>query len=199
MKVRTFENKEQWLEARKGLITGTKAGKLFSKRDKKPLQGYYELIAERIALPPTEENAMDRGVRLEDEAIRRFEKETKKKVDGSLVTWHRDDDEEIAISPDGFIGETEAVEVKCLDSANHIKAFLTKAVPSEYEAQTLQYFVVNEDLKSLWFVFYDPRMPKDIFWFEIKRGEVQKKVAEYLEFERKALEEIRKIEKQLTF
>ena len=35
------------------------------KRDKKPLKGFYELIAEQVAIPADGENAMDRGKRLE--------------------------------------------------------------------------------------------------------------------------------------
>jgi len=182
-----------------GRITGSKLGKLFSKRDKKPLSGYYELIAERVALPPSDENPMDRGHRLEEEAIARFSEETGKQVDASLVTWHRDDDENICISPDGFIGEAEAVEVKCLASAKHIEAWLTKEIPSDYEMQVLQYFIVNEKLETLYFVFYDPRMPKDLFHHTVSRESVQSKVDEYLELERKTLEEIKKIEEELTF
>ena len=72
-------------------------------------------------------------------------------------TGSRDDDENIAVSPDGFIGTTEAVECKCLSSARHIEALLTRAIPSEYEYQVLQYFIVNDKLEMLNFVCYDPR------------------------------------------
>jgi predicted phage-related endonuclease len=142
---------------------------------------------------------MDRGKRLEDEAIERFVKETGKKVNTDLVLWMRDDDENIAISPDGAIGKTAAVECKCLSSARHIEAWLTKAIPDEYEYQVLQYFIVNDSLKTLYFVFYDPRMPKDFFYFEVKRKDVQERVDAYIELERNVLAEIAEIEQQLTF
>src|SRR3990167_6790649 len=199
MKIQTFNNEIEWLEARKGKITGSRLGLLFSKRDKKPLKPFYEIIAERVAIPADGENAMDRGKRLEIEALERFEEETKKKVNKDLVLWTRDDDDGIAISPDGFIGKTEAVEVKCLNSASHIEAFLTKKIPSEYEYQILQYFIVNDDLKILYFVFYDPRMPKDFFFYEVNRKNVAEKIEEYLEMEKEALKQIKEIEKQLTF
>lgn len=199
MITKKYNNEEEWLDARRGLITGSKLGKMFSKRDQKPLSGYYELIAERIALPASEENAMYRGKRLEESAIDRFVQLTGKEVNTDLVMWHRDDDQNIALSPDGFIGEIEAVEVKCLNSAKHIEAWLTGEIPSEYEFQVLQYFIVNEKLEKLYFVFYDPRIPKDIFWHEVIRSSVQSKVETYLELERKTLEEIKKIEEQLTF
>jgi len=199
MKIITFENEQEWLDARMGKITGTRLGNLLSKRDKKPLKGYYELIAERVAIPADNENVMDRGHRLEDEAIERFAEETGKKVNTDLVIWQREDEENIALSPDGFIGQTEAVEVKCLNSASHIEAYLTKEIPKEYEHQVLQYFIVNDKLKKLYFVFYDPRMPKDFFYLQVIRADIKEQIDEYLEIEKRVLQEIKEIERQLTF
>lgn len=198
-KILKFETVEEWLDARKGKITGTRLGTMFSKRDKKPLKGFYELIAERVAIPADGENVMDRGKRLETEAIERFEAETGKVVNKDLVLWTREDDENIAVSPDGFIGDTEAVEVKCLNSASHIEAYLTGEIPCEYEYQVLQYFIVNENLKTLNFCFYDPRMPKDFFWHKVERADVAEKITEYLEMEREAIKKIKEIEDKLTF
>jgi len=122
--------------------------------------------------------------------------ETGKKVNTDLVLWCRDDDENIAVSPDGTIGKTEAVEVKCLSSARYIEAWLTKEIPDEYEYQVLQYFIVNNKLKTLYFVFYDPRMPKDLFYLEVRLMAVQEQVDEYIELERRVLAEIAQIEQQ---
>lgn len=200
MKILNFQNNEQaWLEARKGRITGTRLKDLINKRGMKPKIGFYEIIAERIALPPDEENRMDRGKRLEEEAMERFAEETKKKINTELVIWQREDEENIAVSPDGFIGKTEAVEAKCLSSARHLEAFLTQQIPDEFEYQVLQYFVVNDLLQKLYFVFYDPRMPKDLFWLEVKRKDVEEKIKECLEIEREVLKQVSEIEKQLTF
>lgn len=199
MTITKYENEQDWLDARRGRITGTRLGSLFSKRDKKPLKGYYELIAERVALPPTGENVMDRGHRLEVDALERFEQETGKKVNKDLVIISRDDNDAIAYSPDGYIGKTETVEVKCLNSASHIEAWLTKQIPKEYDEQVVQPFIVNDKLKKLYFVFYDPRMPKDFFYFEVDRASVEEKVKEYFELEKQVLLEVAQIENQLTF
>jgi len=199
MKIIKFTNEEDWLEARRGKITGTRLKDLINKRGGKPKIGYYELIAERVAIPATDEMAMDRGKRLEDEAIERFTKEIGKKVNSDLVMWQRDDNPDIAISPDGFMGKTEAVEVKCLSSAKHIEAILTNEIPSDYKPQVYQYFIVNDKLKTLYFVFYDPRMPKDFFYLTINRADIKEEVEEYLELERNILEDISKIEDELTF
>ncbi len=187
------------MAARRGKVTGTRLGDLIPKRGGGYKIGYYELIAERIALPATEEAAMDRGHRLEEEALDRFATETGKTVDKDLAMWVREDNEDIAISPDGIIGETEAVEVKCLASSRHLEAFMTRSIPGEYDEQVLQYFIVNDKLEALHFVFYDPRMPKDFFFFTRTRAEVAEKVSEYLEMERRVLAEIKELENKLTF
>ena len=199
MKIIKFDNEDKWLEARRGHITGTKAKDLVSKKKTTPKIGFYEIIVERIAIPATRERPMERGKRLEDIAIKVFSEKTGKKVNTDLVIWERDDNRDIAISPDGYIGKTEAVEVKCLSSARHIEAWLIKKIPTEYEYQALQYFVVNDSLRKLYFVFYDPRLPIDIFWIEILRSNIKDRVKDMLETEREAIKKIREIENQLTF
>ena len=66
-------------------ITGTRLKDLVVKRGTGRKIGFYELIAERIAIPPSGENVMDRGKRLEDEAVERFAKETDLEVENELV------------------------------------------------------------------------------------------------------------------
>jgi hypothetical protein len=80
--------------------------------------------------------------------------------------------------------------VKCLSSARHIEAWLTQEIPEEYEYQVTQYFIVNDKLKTLYFVFYDPGMPKDLFWLTIHRKDVQENVEAYLSIRRNVLEQI---------
>lgn len=199
MKTKTFENKEDWFDARKGKITGSRLKDIIVKRGTGEKIGYYEIIAERIAQNPDGENPMDRGTRLEEEAIELFAEKTGKKVNTDLVIWERDDNASIAISPDGFISDTEAVEVKCLSSARHVEAYLTQKVPDEYEYQVLQYFIVNEKLEKLYFVFYDNRMPEKLqmFYLEIERN--QEEVETYLELQKQKLEQIEDIITKLTF
>jgi len=199
MKIQKFSDEKEWLDARLGKITGTRLKDLINKRGGSPKIGFYELIAERICIPASDEGAMDRGKRLEDGAVERFSEMTGKKVDNELVIWTRDDDENIAVSPDGSIGKTEAVEVKCLSSARHIEAWLTKEIPSEYEFQVLQYFIVNDKLKKLYFIFFDPRMPKDLFWIEVDRKDKEEQITEYLKLEEEVLAKVAEIEKQIVF
>ena len=200
MKIIKFDNSDEWLESRRGKITGTKLKDILPKqRGNGYRTGFYQLIAERIAVPPDQENVMDRGKRLEEYAIEEFEKRTGKTVNKDLVLWVRDDDERIAVSPDGYIGKTEAVEVKCLASARYIETYLKQKIPVEYQTQVIQYFIVNDKLKKLYFVMYDPRMPKPIFWIEVKREDIQDKVDEYFQLEKKVLEKIGEVEDKFTF
>ena len=201
MIVKTFEDKEAWLEARKGRITGSRLKDIVVKRGTGEKIGYYEIIAERIAEQPDEEDPKERGIRLEIEGIRELEKRINKTIDTSLVIWERNDNKNIAISPDGFIGEKEAVEIKCLASSLHLEAYLTNKVPSEHEFQKLQYFIVNEKLETLYFGMYDPRMPEKVkfFYFTIKREEVQEDIDIYLEYQKQKLKEIDEIVNKLTF
>jgi predicted phage-related endonuclease len=201
MKITKYEDQEAWESARAGRITGTRAKDVAPKlRGTGERAGFYEIISERVAVPPSGENVMDRGKRLEEEAIERFAKLTGKKVNTDLVIWEREDEPDIAVSVDGYVeGKkiTEGIEAKCLSSAKHIEAYLAQEVPTEYEWQVLQYFVVNDDLQKLYMVFYDPRMPRDLFYLTIERDD--ERVKESLEMQREALHRIREIEDTLTF
>lgn len=204
MQTLKFEDREDWLLARRGKITGSRLKDIISKRagsGKK--KGYYELIAERIAIEDISERPMDRGTRLEDIAIARFTEETGKEVDTTLVLWTRDDNNNIAVSPDGVVKgskNSEACEVKCLNSASHVEALLTHEIPSEYEDQVLQYFIVNDKLKKIYFIFYDPRLTvKDFFFMEITRESLGEKIDEFREYQIGVLAEVEKIVSELTF
>jgi len=198
MKTISFADEKTWLEFRRGKITGTRLKDLVAKRSTKPKIGFYEIIAESVAIP-VNENMMLRGKELEEFAIKEFAKKTKKEVSNDLVIWQREDNEKIAISPDGVISKTEAVEVKCLGHARHLEALLTQVIPNEYHYQVLQYFVVNDDLEKLYFVFYDPQVTKDLFWIEVTREELGDEIKECLELEVETLKKIDEITNKLTF
>lgn len=198
--IEKFDDREEWLKARNGKITGSKLKDLIVKRGTGEKKGFYQLIADRIAIAPDDENPMDRGTRLEEEAIDRFVKETGKKVNTDLVIFSRKDNPNIAFSPDAYIGETECVEAKCLSSASHLEAYITQKVPNEYVDQIIQPFIVNDNLKKLYMVFYDPRIPaKDFFFLTINREDYTNEIVEYLEYEKQKLELVENWVLELTF
>jgi hypothetical protein len=211
MKKVVFQNQEQWLKDRKGKITGSRLKDIVVKKGTGEKLGFYELIAERLAVSDEEfdgyvpnETPMDRGTRLQKYAVARFVQETGKKVNEDLVLWIREDNESIAISPDGTILETElpdteAIETKCLSSARHLEAYLTNSIPDEYTFQKLQYFIVNDALQALYFAFYDPRIPaKDFFYIKVTREEVQAEIDIYLAYQKDKLAKVDEIVAKLT-
>ena len=198
MLIQTFENERDWLEARRGKITGSRLKKLVVKRGTEKKIEFYEMIAERLSKPlaigEVKLSPLDHGHAYEAEAISRFEQMTGKEVDRTKCIWSREDNPNIAISPDGVVigtDNTEAVEAKCLSEANHLKAYLTKEIPEEYEEQKLQYFIVNDKLQKLTFCFLNPRlMAADFFTIEFTRADVLAEIEEKLIFERQTLAEI---------
>lgn len=206
MRIEQFEDNQSWLNARKGKITGTRLKDLISKTNAKKI-GFYEIIAENLSISEEDfdgyvpnETAMDRGTRMQTYAIDRFKQETGKKVDETRVIWSRDDEERIALSPDGVISSTEAIETKCLSSARHVEAYLTKEIPGDYEYQKLQYFIVNPKLKTLYFVFYDTRLPSiQYFVIEVHREDIIDEIEIYLKMQKAILKEIDQIMETLTF
>lgn len=192
MKVTKFDNKQDWLNYRVGKVTGSTLKDYYVVRKDKS-SAYYKELLRRLGIPEDPTDALAHGNKYEKEAIEAFSKETGKKVNTDLVIWERDDDKRIALSPDGFIGKTEAVETKCLSSMNHIKAFLEDKIPKEYMLQINQYFIVNEKLRKLYFVMYDPRIEvRPFFYFTVYRKEIKEDIEKYLEYQRnmfRAMEE----------
>lgn len=203
MKILPLEQRsDEWFEFRKGKISGTMLGDLYSPRGTRKL-GFYELIAERLAIAPDDEDRMDRGLRLEDEAIAMFEKNTGYKVERVGVCQH-DKYPDIINSPDGLVKEkgkyTIAVEVKCLSSARHLQAIVENKLPPEFESQVIQYFIVNPDLKYLAMVFYDPRiLSAPYFVLPITREELGDKPQKFLQFQLDQLANVNEIIERLAF
>lgn len=204
MKILDIEqNSNEWLEARKGKITGSKLKDIIISRGTKQKIGFYQLIADRLSIDEEKEDPMERGHRLEDEAIEIFSQQTDKEVSKGGM-WLSDEDENIACSPDGVIKKgkniVEAVEVKCLSASRHLEAWFTKEIPSEYEYQVLQYFIVNEKLEKLFFCFYDPRVTaKPFFYLEVNREDIEDDIKFYLDYQKQILLKINQMIEELTF
>lgn len=199
------QNTPEWLEARKGKITGTKLGDIVTAKPSSPRKvGFYQLIADRLGIDPDGEDAMERGHRLEDEAIEEFKKDTKLEIErvGLCV---REDNENIAVSPDALIKNKkgkyiEALEVKCLGSARHIEAIIENKLPKDYKWQAMQYFIVIDELEKLHFVLYDPRITcKPYHRIEVKREDFGNDIENYLVYQMATLREIDEYVEKLSF
>jgi yqaJ-like viral recombinase domain len=172
----------------------------------------YKLIAQRIAKPINPNDytlpdgatysAMLRGQILEEEARDLISEKLGKRIIPGRV-WQSDVNEYMICSPDGeFEDETEAVEIKCLDSWKVVKAYYEKHPPSEYKPQILQYFVVNEKLKKLYFciysdVFSNPDLGLQIF--ELNREDYKEEIEIVKRVENATLDLVEKEVQKLMF
>lgn len=193
-KIDVEQRSDEWFHLRKGKVTGTTL-KAIMGTPKARQDALYEVIAERlmVGIPDEMENAMDRGLRLEEDAISTFELETGKSVErmGLVV---REENENIAYSPDGLIGEDEDIEVKCMGGKNHVKLWLTDKVSDEYAWQVVQAFVVNEKLQKRNFVGYNPDITiHPLHIIEVLREEIAAEIAQAKKAQEAFLQEVESI------
>jgi hypothetical protein len=68
-------------------------------------------------------------------------------------------------SPDGIDGEAGGVEVKCLNTANHLEVLFSKKINTHYLYQITGYVIIFE---REWYryVGYDPRLPENVRYYE---------------------------------
>lgn len=175
---------QEWQEARRCKITGTKLKSVMGTS-----QAKFDMIAELIAEEGTEQSKafkataeMERGSAEEVFAVKLFEKLTGKTVEqvGLCIS---DEFDFVTLSPDGLIPNeegkyTEAIEVKSPNSATMIKYKLANlidpketnltaskkpflGIPAEYKWQVVHNFIVNPDLRTLYFLVYDARFIQD--------------------------------------
>jgi hypothetical protein len=172
---------------REGKRTGTTVGKIFAKSRKtgemydttKPLITFYQKVAERLAEGTGDddglESSRERGKDLEEEAVNEAERQLGLKLIRGNV-WQADDLNHIE-SPDAYTKDLKtAVEIKCLSSARHIQAICENRPPQEYYAEYLNYFLVNDDLETLYIFLYDPRFMLDhLKWhaFKLSRKDIE--------------------------
>lgn len=185
-KITKFENDTDWLEFRKSKITGTKLKDIVTKRGNGTKIGVYQLIADRLAIED-DEDPMARGHRLEKEAIEHLSNLTGIEFITDLVIMSREDNSNLAWSPDGYSKDLKsAAEVKCLRSALHIQTIIENKIPDEYKEQSIQPFIVCDELETLYFTFYDPRIvSRPLHVIEVKRADIEKDIKFYREYEDK--------------
>lgn len=179
-----------------------------------PKKRYYEIIAEKVARPLTPNDYLDklgdepfsmmaRGHILEGEARDAVSKKLGKTFKGEEAVWESDKNPDIYISPDGWIEGnpiTEALEIKCLSSAEIVKAFLTGKYQEEYFPQICKYFIVNENLQTLYFALYTDLIPElTLQIWTIKRADVESSLEEMSAYEDSVMKMIdRDVEKILA-
>ncbi len=198
------QRSEEWYIKRNGKVCGTGLQKILS--GTKANETYlYETIASRLSpnLIPTEENARDRGIRLEPRAREAFEKAYQKDVE-QFGFIESDEYPNMGYSPDGVIkvkGEyTEDIEIKCPQGANYIRALIDNKIPKEYMPQNVQAFIVNPFLNKRYFILYNPDIEiKPMLVFELVRKDIASEIEEYREKEMAFLQEVDEVVERLSF
>ena len=160
------QGSQEWLQERAGRWTASRFADLIavSERTGKPLKcradAIWQVVVERMTGQPSEGPAgfaLQWGSEVEEFAREAFEIETGKSVEQVGFLEHPQYPFAGA-SPDGLIGESEGLELKCpKDPAVHLARFLS-GVPAEYIPQ-IQGGMWVTGFKRWYFASFDPRMP----------------------------------------
>lgn len=156
----------EWLEARRGVITATKAAALLARNSRgwaaSRARVIAELAMERLHAEPPENRvsaAMVRGTELEGDARTTYEMERACEVETIGFCLH-DRFDRYGASPDGLVGDDGGVEFKVPDSVAKMVGYLDDpaALRAEYEGQAIHNLFVTG--RKWWHIAaYDPRAP----------------------------------------
>ncbi|OWR35524.1 exonuclease [Stenotrophomonas pavanii] len=168
MKANAAQDSQDWMQARAGKFTASRAADLMARTKTGPGAARANLIAtlvaERItgqAVEGYRNAAMDRGIELEGEARDAYSFNTGQAVveTGFIVCgWLPN----TGCSPDGLVGDDGLVEIKCPSAmAKHLDAILTGAHADEYRWQ-LQHQLMVTGREWVDAYSYDPRWPENL-------------------------------------
>lgn len=154
------QNSPEWLERRKGKITGTTKVTEFS--GKKKLKDFWVMLADRVVMPAEMvEDGRDRGHRLEDEAVELAAKQLGIDLYKKVAMCVSDDNPNLCYSPDRLAKPVDGkfladFEAKCFEGPAHLEAVINGCIPDK--TQMLRPFTVNPDLQERHYVFYHDRI-----------------------------------------
>lgn len=152
--IRCEQNSEEWLEARRGIVTASNFSKVLAKGEGKVRRSYMlELAGEIITERPNEgysNDHMRRGHEMEPAARGQYAFE--RRVAPELVGFIRNGPK--GSSPDSLIGNDGILEIKTKIPALHIECMMRDTFPPEHRAQCQGHLWVAErewvDLAVYW-------------------------------------------------
>lgn len=221
--IRVEQDTEEWQEERRPSIGGSDAKSVLPLRYKNSdgdyrSAGFWDFIGRQMTKPSgIIETPMDRGHRLEEEAMLELASLTGLEFDLKPGLWRSDEENRIHISSDGAEpGDkpTYDAEIKCLGDGKHFK-YVYKSrnwhgsqldlVPNEkgsfYREQVLHAFYVNPDLKTRYFMLYNPNVihqEHKAVLMVINRDEIQEELDGYIDSISQILNDSQRIIEELT-
>lgn len=168
MKANQAQDSQDWMLARAGKFTASRAADLMARTKSGPSAARTNLIAtlvaERITGQPVEgyrNAAMERGIELEGEARDAYSFQTGNAVQevGFVACESLPN---TGCSPDGEVNEDGLVEIKCPSAmGKHLDALLNGAHAVEYRWQLMHQLMVT-GRKWVDAASYDPRWPEHL-------------------------------------
>ena len=163
----------EWFAQRLGKVTASRVADVIAKTK----TGYStsrdnymaQLVCERLTGTVAESfsnAAMQHGTDTEPLARAAYEAHADVLVDEVAMITHPTI-EAAGASPDGLVGDSGLVEIKCPNTATHIDTLLTQTVLGKYNTQ-MQWQMACTDREWCDFVSFDPRLPKELQLF-VKR------------------------------
>ena len=148
MAVKIYDNltqgTDEWLEARRGIVTASVVGQLITTKTVKPANNdtsrglMWTLLAERITGfidPVYVSEDMLRGTMEEPIARQAYADHAGTEVDQVGFMTEDIGDARLGYSPDGLVGDDGLIEIKSRRPKKHVKTILEDRVPPENMAQ----------------------------------------------------------------
>lgn len=177
---------DEWLQARLGKVTASRMSDVMAQgRGGQPsaTRATYmgQLVAERLTGVPMEgftSAAMEHGTDTEAQARAQYELRSGVDVEQVGFVLHPELDDAGA-SPDGMVGSNGLIEIKCPNTATHIKTLRGAKIDRKYMLQ-MQWQMLCTQRDWCDFVSFDPRLP-DYCAMHIQRVTLDKELAADME------------------
>ncbi len=166
-----IQGTDDWLQARVGKITASRFSDVLAKTKSgvsKTRQSYmYDVIAEKMTMQPAESftnQYMQWGTQTEPLAREFYQSTIQDEIEQvGFVELN----ESVGCSPDGLVGSSGLLEIKCPKTTTQIQRWIDGGFPSEYQAQVQgQLWICNREWCD--FVSFDPRILTDKKMFKVR-------------------------------
>jgi putative phage-type endonuclease len=171
----------EWLAARAGRVTASMISNVLMKPETAGFRDYQaQLVAEILTCKPQGSDytnaAMQFGTETEPLARSAYEAETGFSVDEVGLCIHPSI-ERAGASPDGLVGNSGLVEIKCPKVATHLAYQIAGVVPAGYKNQMMwQMAVTGRDWCD--FVSFRPDLPEHLQLFIVRFKRDSEKILE---------------------